>query len=69
MNTFTDIHIRWNNGQDLLLRISLYDDNIGDIKQLVMLLLQIRKDRCLIIKALLRFERMLLNKPPKKRFA
>jgi hypothetical protein len=35
MNEFTDIHIRWNNGQDLILKVSLFDDNIGFIKQLV----------------------------------
>lgn len=35
MNEFADIHIRWNNGQDLLLNVSLYDDNMGAIKQLV----------------------------------
>ncbi|KAG2210844.1 hypothetical protein INT46_000342 [Mucor plumbeus] len=35
MNEFTDIHIRWNNGQDLILKVSLFDDNIGFIKQLI----------------------------------
>ncbi|KAF1800286.1 hypothetical protein FB192DRAFT_1390944 [Mucor lusitanicus] len=35
MNEFADIHIRWNNGQDLLLNVSLYDDNMGAIKQLI----------------------------------
>ncbi|KAK4513127.1 uncharacterized protein ATC70_012921 [Mucor velutinosus] len=35
MNEFADIHIRWNNGQDLLLTVSLYNDNMGDIKQLI----------------------------------
>jgi hypothetical protein len=31
----TDIHIRWNNGQDLIITISPSVDTIGTIKQLV----------------------------------
>jgi hypothetical protein len=30
----TEIHIRWNNGEDLVLTVS-YKDSISDIKQLV----------------------------------
>lgn len=35
-NEFTDIHLRWNNGQDLNITVLLHKDNIGVIKQLVM---------------------------------
>lgn len=31
----TDIHIRWNNGDDLIITVSLTKDSIGTIKQLV----------------------------------
>ncbi|KAI9331645.1 DUF2407 C-terminal domain-containing protein [Pilaira anomala] len=34
-NEFTDIHLRWNNGQDLNITVLLRKDNIGVIKQLI----------------------------------
>ncbi|KAG2193165.1 hypothetical protein INT47_009598 [Mucor saturninus] len=32
---FTDIHLRWNNGIDLVLTVLRHKDNIGEIKQLI----------------------------------